>query len=387
MDKRVFMAECRDYNQKNVETAVHRALEGLGWFQDRDVRGRKVLIKANLLSANKADRAVTTHPEVVAALARIFVNAGAEVIIADSPAGPYNRNTMRKVYHVCGMEKVSRETRAKLNFDMSYRHLKYPQGKYSKGFEIIAPVLEADLIINVAKLKTHGLTYYTGAVKNLFGTIPGLEKARFHSRFPDRYKFSGVLVDLCELVKPDISFMDGVIGMEGAGPSGGKAKHVGVIGASINPHALDLAMSDLVSLPLRKIPMLTEAIQRGLVPEDAGQLEYLGDAPNKFKTTFQPAIEGHSRGNPVLFLLERYLLPKSWKESLSNMRSPWPKILDHCIACGKCADICPRQIIEIHQKAEPDYSGCIRCYCCHEVCPVQAIDLVKKSKLGAKGQA
>lgn len=386
MDKRVFIAGCQDYHRKNVEIAIQRALKVLGGVQAMDLRGKKVLIKANLLSANKADRAVTTHPEVVGVLARIFMEGGAEVTIADSPAGPYNRNIMGKVYRACGMEKVSEETGAKLNFDMTHKHLEYPQGKYSKGFDIITPILEADLIINVAKLKTHGLTYYTGAVKNLFGTIPGLEKARFHSRYPDRFKFSGVLVDLCELVKPNISFMDGIIGMEGAGPSGGKAKHVGALGASLNPHALDLAMSDLVSLPLRKIPMLTEAIHRGLIPKDAGQLEYLGDAPTKYKTTFQPAIEGHNRGNPVLFLLERYLLPKSWKESLSNMRSPWPKILDHCIACGKCADICPRQIIKIHQKAEPDYSGCIRCYCCHEVCPIQAIDLVKKSKLGTRGQ-
>ena len=123
MDKRVFIAGCQDYHRKNVEIAIQRALKVLGGVQAMDLRGKKVLIKANLLSANKADRAVTTHPEVVGVLARIFMETGAEVTIGDSPAGPYNRNIMGKVYRACGMEKVSEETGAKLNFDMTHKHL------------------------------------------------------------------------------------------------------------------------------------------------------------------------------------------------------------------------------------------------------------------------
>lgn len=382
MDNRVYLAGCQNYEKKNIENAVKRALSAFDFPSSFDMKGKKILIKANLLSANNPDKAVTTHPEVVSAIAREFIKAGGEVTIADSPGGIYNQGILGHVYSSCGMNTVAEESGAKLNFDMSHRKVKFSQGKFAKEFNIISPVLDADFIISVAKLKTHGLAYYTGAVKNLFGAIPGLEKAGFHSLYPNKYKFNGVLVDLCEYIKPGISFVDGVIGMEGAGPSGGNAKHVGVIGASLNPYALDLAMSDLVSLPQSKIPILTEAAVQGLVPENVGKLEFLGDDPRQFKTTFQPAIKGTRRGNPIVFLITRYLLPKKWKEGLSNKFTPWPKIVDKCIACGKCVEICPRQVIEIeNKKAKPDYSGCIRCYCCHEVCPVQAIELVKRSKL------
>lgn len=384
MQKKVYLSECKDYRTENVDNAVKRALSAFDLPGSIDPKGKKVVIKVNLLSAKKPDKAVTTHPEVVASIAREFINAGSEVIIADSPGGLYNQGVMQTVYSTCGMNTAAEESGAKLNFDMGHRSVNFPQGKYAKEFNIISPVLDADFIINVAKLKTHGLAYFTGAVKNLFGTIPGLEKAGFHSKYPNKYKFNGVLIDICEYIKPGISFVDGVIGMEGAGPSGGKVKHVGVIGASLNPYALDLAMSDLVSLPKSKIPILKEATIQELVPEDVGKLEFMGDDPKKFKTTFQPAIEGEARGNPIIFLIVRYLLPNKWKEGLSNKLTPWPKMLDNCIACGKCVEICPRQVIKIEKgKAKPDYSGCIRCYCCHEVCPVQAIDLVKKSKLNS----
>jgi len=379
MDKRVYIAGCPDYEKVNVRKAVRSALDAFGGTAAFGVRGKRVLLKVNLLSAYDPDKAVTTHPEVVCAIACEFTAAGAQVIIADSPGGPYTAQTLRRAYTLCGMDKAAAESGAVLNYDTSYRRVSYPEGKFSKDFDIITPVLDADIVISVAKLKTHGLAYYTGAVKNLFGTVPGLEKAAYHSRYPNKFRFNGVLVDICQLVKPHISFVDGVIGMEGAGPSGGTPRHVGIIGAALNPYALDMAMCNLVSLPVSLVPVLTEAIEQKLVPVSVSELDYLGDDPSVFRTRFAPASAG-GKGGLGGFII-RHVIPKPLLERALHALTSWPVMTDKCIACGKCAEICPRQVITIKdRRAVPDHSGCIRCYCCHEICPVQAIDLVKRSK-------
>jgi len=381
MEKRVYIAGCTDYNETNVRNAVRSALTAFGGADAFHVRGKRVLLKVNLLSANNPDRAVTTHPEVVSAIAAEFVSAGADVIIADSPGGPYTVQTLRRVYAACGMDRAATASGAALNYDTSHRRVSFPEGKYAKEFDIITPVLDADMVVSVAKLKTHGLAYYTGAVKNLFGTIPGLEKASYHSRYPNKFRFNGVLVDICQFIKPQISFVDGVIGMEGDGPSGGKPKHVGIIGAALNPYALDMAMCDLVSLPISLVPVLTEAIKQKLAPANVSDIEYLGESPVAFRTQFEPAAGG--KGGGLGAFIARNILPGKVRERVSMALASWPVMNAKCIACGKCAEICPRRVISIKDKrAVPDYSGCIRCYCCHEICPVQAIDLVKKPKPG-----
>jgi uncharacterized protein (DUF362 family)/ferredoxin len=379
IDKRVCIVGCPDYETTNVRRAVRRALEAFGGAGAILPNGGRVLLKVNLLSAHKPEKAVTTHPEVVAALAREVVEAGGEVTIADSPAGPYTAAALRRIYAVCGMDKAAGESGARLNYDTSYRQVAFPEGRYSRSFNIITPVLEADLVISVAKLKTHGLAYYTGAVKNLFGAIPGLEKAAFHSRYPNKYRFSGVLVDICQLIRPGFSLVDGITGMEGAGPSGGDPKHAGVLGAAVNPYALDLAMCDLVSLPPSLVPVLAEAAERKLVPDQASDLEQIGEDPSAYRTRFLP-VPGRQNGGLASVVLNR-VLPMSVRERLLHMMTAWPVITEKCIACGKCAEICPRRVIDIKDgRATPDYGGCIRCYCCHEICPVKAIDLVRKPK-------
>ena len=380
MDKTVSIVYCDSYDTENVDRAVHRLFESFGSISSLNLGGKRVLLKVNLLSANKPEDAVTTHPAIVAAVARVLIDAGAEVIIGDSPGGVYTQASLSRVYRVCGMEQAARVSGAKLNYDLSYRRVSFPEGKLAQEFDIISPALDADVIFSVCKLKIHGLSYYTGAVKNLFGTIPGLEKAAFHSRFPNRDRFNSVLVDICQLNKPYFSIIDGVIGMEGDGPSGGDPKFVGVIGASFNPYALDMAMCDLVSLPPSQVPVITEAISRGLIPVKVSSLTFIGDDREQRRTRFRPPASG-GRSGPLSILL-RHILPKRISNSLQSIWSPWPIITDRCIACKKCVEICPRQIITIeNDRAVPDYIGCIRCYCCHEICPVNAIDLLRKLKV------
>lgn len=378
-DRRVFLADCPDYEQAAADQAVRQMLDGLGVLDALSPRGKKVLLKVNLLGPFKPEKAVTTHPAVVQAVAKYFVEAGSEVTIADSPGGPFNAPYLRTVYSICGMDQAAQASGAKLNMDFAARRVQNGAALHLREMDVLEAVLQSDLVVSMAKLKTHGIAYYTGAVKNLYGTIPGITKAAYHSVFPNKEKFNAALVDICEYIKPALSIIDGVFGMEGAGPSGGTPKKVGVLAASYNPYALDYSMCNLVSLPVNMVPVLTEAVRRGLLPE-GGAVEMLGQAPETYKTTFAPALT--TGGNRLLSLMLP-VLPTKLRMAVVSAVAPYPVMTERCIGCARCAEICPRSVIEmVDRRAKPDYSGCIRCYCCHEVCPAKAIDLVHRSKIG-----
>jgi ferredoxin len=239
-----------------------------------------------------------------------------------------------------------------------------------KSFPVLGPVLDADVVISAAKMKTHGISYITGAVKNLFGAMPGLTKARMHARFPDHVKFNRMLVDLCECVRPAFSIVDGIVGMEGHGPSGGDPKPAGVLVASRSPYAADLACARIMGFPSDRVPILVDAASRGLVPSDADKLDWAGDPPERFAANFRPATSNLPGDN-------LHFLPKTLRAYIHRKLAPYPAIQPDCIGCGKCAEICPSQIIRIRDgRAAINYTGCIKCYCCHEICPVQAIRFV-----------
>ncbi|MDR1116651.1 MAG: DUF362 domain-containing protein [Oscillospiraceae bacterium] len=380
MDNRVFLARCGDYDRESVGLAVRRILDGLGGIASFNIKGKKVLIKANLLSPYPPERAVTTHPAVVAALAREFIAAGGTVTIADSPGGGYSEGVLKKLYKASGMTGAAEITGAALSYDTGSKTVSYPEAIRCKKFDIIDPVLDADFVISAAKLKTHGLVYYTGAVKNLFGSVPGFGKAAMHSKYFDRLEFCEMLCDVCDYIKPGLSIIDGVDGMEGNGPSGGSVKHVGALGGSLNPYALDLAMCSVVSLPAKRVPTLVTGMKKGYIPGEISSLSMLGDDYREFLTQFIPAAGGDGK-NAALSFVKNFVSSKIFKRKSSQSGMPYPEMLDNCIACKKCAEICPRQVITVADgKASPELSGCIRCYCCHEICPVQAIALTKKRK-------
>ncbi len=370
MDKKVFLAACDEYEKGKVENAVHLALEAFGGAKAL-AGGKRVLVKVNLLMVSAPDKAVTTHPSVVEAIVREFVSAGCKVEIADSCGGLYNEDVLKKLYAVSGMKKVAEVTGAELNYDVSSYEMQIPDGKRIKKVQAITPVKNADFIISAAKLKTHGFAYYTGAVKNMFGVIPGLLKAGMHSRFPDKKSFCEMLVDLCEGVKPDLSIIDGVVGMEGAGPSGGTPKFAGVIIAAKNPYAADLAAMEVMGLDWEKSFVHTDAAERGLVDG----FEAFGSPVSQFKTSFEPAYKKEPR--TILAIL-----PSSLRKYVNNMFAAYPYInRDKCVGCGECARDCPESTITIKDgKAFVGYKKCIRCYCCQEMCPARAINIMRFAK-------
>ena len=345
----------------------------MGGIREFVAPGEKIVLKPNLLQPAEPKKAVTTHPAIVAAVAQLVKGEGANPVIADSsgPGYPYIESVLRLFYRTCGLERIANNDGIKLNYDTRYRTVSYPQGKLIKRFEVIMPVLEADGLVNLCKLKTHAFMHMTGAVKNLFGVIPGLKKPGYHAKLNDKDRFAAMLLDLAEYLSPRLSIMDAVVGLEGEGPgTRGRPRHVGLLIGARNPLALDVVASELIGLERARNPVLMEAERRGLYPTRLTEVELVGAKKADLRVPGYklPATvaEGMGLGRWDVF---RPLL-KSWTTLKPRV------IKDNCTACDACRDSCPVGAITIiDDRARIDDDKCIRCYCCQEMCPESAIAL------------
>lgn len=353
----VSVAECRAYDPEAVRSAVEKALAPLGGIA-RFVRpGMRVLLKPNLVSSAPLERAVTTHPALVRAVAEMVQEAGGEVWIGDSPAGPAGREV--RLWHRAGLTDVADATGARLvPFDRAvWREVG------GRDYPIAAPVLEADLVISLPKLKTHTLTLYTGAIKNLFGTVPGTRKREIHFRAPGLPDFSRALVDVLELVRPRLTIVDGVWGQEGNGPgSGGTPRLYGCLAASEDPVALDRVLSGAMGCRRGDVLHLEEAAARGLGEGDPARIRVVGDT---HVLDFGPVRL------PGVHRWLRFPVPRWLAAPLRRATRRRPRITDpaSCIGCGQCAEACPREAIAPGKPPRFDLERCIGCMCCAEICP------------------
>ena len=272
MDNRVYVIQCPDYGQ--AEERLVQLVDLMGGMNSFVNKGETIALKVNLLRAGTPDEAVSTHPAVVSAVARMVKKSGAEPVIVDSPGAGFRftEKVLTKIYNTNGMSRAADESGAKLNFDTTFEIVSFPDGKLIKRFEIITPILRADGILNLCKLKSHTFTSMTGAVKNHFGVIPGLAKPGYHAKLMDTGRFANMLLDLMNIVSSRISIMDAVIAMEGDGPSGGEPKQVGVFLGGTNPLALDVVAGEIIGLPRESNPILLEAENRGMQPNHINQV-------------------------------------------------------------------------------------------------------------------
>ena len=224
----------------------------------------RVLVKPNLVAKHAPEKAVTTHPAVLDAVCAALRRRGVESItVADSPGGLYNPAVMKSIYKASGLLAVC-ERHGALAYTACEAAPRKTDGVRVKEFSLLRPVLEADFIIDLPKVKTHVMTGMSCAVKNLFGTVPGLQKAEFHMRFPEKEPFGEMLVDLCETVRPQLIIADGVLAMEGDGPAGGTPRALGLELGGEDAYAVDLAVCRLMGMPAMRVPYLAAAHARGL---------------------------------------------------------------------------------------------------------------------------
>ncbi len=366
----VSLIPCPSYEEKALSEALKELLLPFDLFS-RIKPDMTVVVKANLVSAMKPEEAATTHPTLLRALCRLLMEKGARVILGDSPGGLYNAAFVERVYRVCGMTELEKDG-VILNRNFGQSEAVFPDGKVLKSFTYTSYLDEADLIVNVCKLKSHGMMAMSCAAKNMFGVIPGIIKPEYHYRFPKHEDFADMLLDLDAYFQPVINIADAVVGMEGNGPTAGTPRQIGCLLASASPHCLDLAAAAILGLQKENVPTLAAAYRRGLIPERAEALTLCGDLSPLLLSDFQnmplqKSVE-FSRSKKNVFA--RFI-----GSAIAGILRTKPVLHNKlCVGCGVCRDICPASAIVIEKgKAKIDRKKCIRCFCCQEFCPKSAM--------------
>ncbi|MDH4163084.1 MAG: DUF362 domain-containing protein [Nitrospirota bacterium] len=361
MSSTISLIRCSTYEREEVDAAVRRAIALIGGISLYVRPGQRVLIKPNLLKAAPPEAAVTTHPEIVRTIIRMVREAGATALVGDSPGiGDY-----RKICQRTGILAVAESEGAKIA-DFSEAVEVKNAGRFQR-FEIARAVAEADVVINVPKFKTHGMTVLTGAVKNLFGCIPGKRKVQWHfNSGVDHGAFTRMLVELSALVKPGLSVMDAIIGMEGNGPGSGDPRAIGAVLAGVDPVALDVVAGALVGLGPEALPILKAARDANIGETDLARISQVGDELRSMQVRhFKIPPRDHTE----------WRVPDWLRRTLKEAFTTRPVVdQQHCVRCGICVNHCPRQAIHYGKSGLVfDYRNCIRCYCCQEFCPQGAI--------------
>lgn len=377
--EKISLIACDSYEQEKIDAAVRRAIDLLGGMEKFVAPGQVVLLKANLVMKCDVEKAATTHPSVVEAVGKLAFTAGASrVVIADSAGGPFNESYMGGIYKACGLKDVADRCGFELNSNYDSYAVEMNEAKVGKRFLICDCLQQADVIINLCKLKTHQFTGYTNAVKNMFGAIPGLTKVEMHGQFKTLDVFGDFMYDIHTYFKDKLTLnvCDAVIAMEGAGPSNGTPRKIGAIIAGSNPVAVDAVGVELMNLEPKTMPFIEKGIERGFIDENLS-IEVLGDEVEPlivrdFKTVM-----------PNNFKPFASAVPKWLQPSVHRLMTQRPSVnRKKCKGCKKCFEHCPVQAITMKPtkkggipKAHFDYNKCIRCFCCQELCPFGLVEV------------
>lgn len=373
---KVFLKRCPEYDHERMKELIHEGLIRIG-FDLREFNGRRVALKPNLLMPAKPARAIVTHPTFVGAVAEIVRNQGGSPIIVESPAVTGLEWTMKKSDY---MDVIAQQGIDVADVTES-RVLYYDGCSTYKRFEISKALFDVDIIINLPKLKTHGITYITGAVKNVFGTIPGLDKSKWHMKAPTPSDFSEFLLDLNEALlygfekrKRILHVMDAIVTQEkdGPGPSG-TPKKIGAVIIGESPVAVDYVAVKVAGLEVDKVHTITSGFKRALGVGDAGEIEVLGARIDELKVDdFIP-----TRHTYLNSIGARWPMNTTTFKNLFTEK-PVP-VEGECTLCYQCKKICPSGAVSDSsgKKKVPNYNyqKCIRCYCCKEICPQAAISM------------
>jgi len=335
---------------------------------------KTVLLKPNLLGPYSPDEAVTTHPVVLEAIIILLQEQNKEVWLGDGPGGSV---VVKETWEKTGIFQLARK------YDL--RLLNFSEGgvdNYSANtlsFGLTNYINKADAVINVAKYKTHSLMYYTGAVKNLYGLIPGLKKSDYHRDHADYEAFSKVISSLYSLVssKITLNILDGIMGMEGDGPSAGIKRNFGIMMASESAAALDLVAAGMMGFNHKQLLYVIDSLKTDNLTPDQIQLS---KEWKKFK------FHNVKHKKISLFIKLLSVSPGFLKKLFKKWYNYTPEFDDKCRFCMVCLESCPVKAISLDDKIPKmtiDQNVCIKCMCCHEFCPYHAV-YIKKSWLARR---
>lgn len=338
--------------------------------------GAKVLLKPNLVADKDAAFSVTTNPRFVFAVIKYLNEIGiTDITVADCPGGALLVfSDMVEVYRKTGYSFLSEYVT--LNTDFESSDVSSPDGSINKKFNIINAIKDADYIINLPKLKTHNMTCITAGVKNLFGSIPGLQKPAFHAKYPAVKDFSNMLVELAQTVKPDFTIVDAIDIMEGNGPTNGKKRHLGLTFSSCDVFGLDAFILEMLKIAEDSVATISASKQKNLInaqSDKVGDIDFVLEKPIVLPSSF----------NATSGLGKLTAKTKTFAEkAVASVFMSYPQMNEKCILCRKCVVTCPKNALSIeNKKIVLNKKLCIGCLCCDEVCPNAAVDVKKKLKI------
>ena len=372
---KVALVTCATYDDIKVYEAVKQGIGLIGGLTRFAKPGEKIVLKPNVLIGSAPEKCVCTHPAVFKAVGRIFQEVGAMVSCGDSPGFGSTAFNMR----MAGLKQVADELGIPVADFSKGTAVSYKEGLLVKRLIIANEVLAADGLVSLPKLKTHGLTRMTGAVKNQFGCVPGFLKNQQHARMADPFDFATMLVDLNALLKPRIFIMDAVMAMEGNGPRSGKPRKIGALLISTDPIALDAVACKIIDLNPAFVPTAAPGEKAGLGTYHYENIEVVGGNVDDFICTDFDVVR-----KPV-----EHIASGAIRKFFKNRTNPRPVIdKELCTKCGTCVRHCPVtpkavDWVDDDESRPPahDYGRCIRCFCCQELCPEGAIS-IKETLLG-----
>jgi len=330
--------------------------------------GDRVLIKPNFIMARSVASAATTHPAIITALVSLLVDHGCEVAVGDSPGLGNSIGVVRKlglceIFQKYQVKVVELETAAAIDPNQEL-----PFARRFKNLQLARELSEFDKIINLPKLKSHGQMGITLAIKNLFGCVAGPAKGQWHfAAGRDFRAFARLLIEIAFTVKADIHLLDGIVGMDGNGPSNGRPRQLNILAASDNPVALERVVVELIGKKPEQFPVLEVARELLLPGSDFGEIKIWGEPLESFVIDdFQipPLLRLDLVFNKPLSRVVEYLI----KQRLVLNK----KI---CIKCRECEIHCPAKAISFRENFRINDNKCLKCCCCQELCPVGALKI------------
>ena len=366
---KVAIIPCYSYDQDEVDAAVRKGISEIGGARQFIKKDERILFKPNLLTRAAQNKAVTTHPSVFEAVVRHFKEEGYENLsYGDSPGHPGN---IKKTAEVCGISQVAERLDLPMADFATGSTVEYVSGRLVRKYEICKGVLESDAIVNICKMKTHQLETITGAVKNMFGCVHGLSKSASHAKFPDAHSFAQMLIELNLILQPRLHIMDGVIAMEGNGPSSGSPRYMNVLLFSDDPVAMDATFCRLIDLNVKMVPTVYygEKLYLGNMYEQDIDIVGITNFDDYVRKDFDVVRDGQDES--LKWKLIKHLKWISRRPVIDKNK---------CVKCGVCVKTCPLDDKAVDfpggrkdRYPEYDYKKCIRCYCCQEMCPEGAI--------------